>query len=158
MQFAQGDMWLVYYQVDLFLITTNGVVTKSGKLVMGAGIARQARDRFPGVDQALGAAVKAVGSPYGLLVSPRWSISQGGSGAKAKLGAFQTKDNWTEGWSLALIGFAADKLLAWCEAHPTARVHLNMPGVGHGGLSREVVLPLLTSLPDTVTVWEYRRP
>lgn len=157
MQLAQGDMWTVYDQAVLFLVTTNGVVTRSGALVMGAGIAKQARDRFPGLDQALGSAVKAAGSPYGLLVSPRWSISPGGSGATAKLGAFQTKDNWTEGSSPVLIGFAANKLLAWCEAHPTARVHLNMPGVGCGGLSREAVLPLLASLPDTVTVWEYRR-
>lgn len=150
MQLAQGDMWTVYDQADLFLVTTNGVVTRSGALVMGAGIAGQARDRFPGLDQALGSTVKAAGSPYGLLVSPKWP--------KARLGAFQTKDNWTEGSSPALIGFAANKLLAWCEAHPTARVHLNMPGVGHGGLFRGAVLPLLASLPDTVTVWEYRRP
>lgn len=33
---------------------------------MGAGIAKQARDRFPGLDQALGAATRAAGSPYGL--------------------------------------------------------------------------------------------
>lgn len=156
MKLAHGDMWTVYDQADLFLVTTNGVVTKSGKLVMGAGIAKSARDRFPGVDQALGAAVKASGSPYGLLVSSRWFMPHDGSEPTAKLSAFQTKDNWTEGSSPALIAFSARKLLAWCERHPTARVHLNMPGVGCGGLRREEVSPLLEPLPDTVTVWAYR--
>ena len=146
MQLAQGDMWSVFDQADLFLVTTNGVVNRSGKLVMGAGIAKRARDRFPGLDQALGAAAKAAGSPYGLLVSPHWFIPHGGSGPRARLGAFQTKDNWTEGLSPALIAFSACKLLAWCEMHPTARVHLNMPGVGCGGLSREAVVPLLEPL------------
>ncbi len=118
--------------------------------MMGAGIAKSARERFPGLDQALGAAAKAAGSPYGLLISPRWP--------EARLGAFQTKANWTEGSSPALIEFSARKLLAWCNMHPTARVHVNMPGVGCGGLSREAVLPLLEPLPNAVTVWEYRRP
>ncbi len=104
MQLAQGDMWSVFGQADLFLVTTNGVITRSGKLVMGAGIAKSARDRFPGLDQALGVAAKAAGSPYGLLISPRWP--------EARLGAFQTKNNWTEGSSPALIEFSARKLLA----------------------------------------------
>ncbi len=47
MKLAQGDMWSVYDQADLFLVTTNGVVTRYGKLVMGAGIARQTKERFP---------------------------------------------------------------------------------------------------------------
>ena len=86
MKLAQGDMWSVFDQADLFLVTTNHVVMGDGKLVMGAGIAKQARDRFPGLDAALGQAALATGTPYGLLISPRWP--------KAKLGAFQTKGEW----------------------------------------------------------------
>ena len=40
MQLARGDMWSAYDGADLFLVTTNSVVTHDGKLVMGAGIAR----------------------------------------------------------------------------------------------------------------------
>ncbi len=83
MRLAQGDMWSAFDQVDLFLVTTSHVVTKDGKLVMGAGIAKQARDRFPGLDAALGQAALPTGIPYGLLVSSHWP--------EAKLGAFQTK-------------------------------------------------------------------
>jgi hypothetical protein len=150
MKLSRGDMWSVYDQADLFLVTTNGVVSKDDKLVMGAGIAKQARDRFPGLDKALGKAVLTTGLPYGLLVSHRWP--------KAKLGAFQTKDCWTEGASPALIDLSTHNLLEWCKEHPTAQVHLNMPGVGLGGLPRELVLPILEPLPDTVTVWELPKP
>ena len=147
MKLAEGDMWSVYDQADLFLVTTNSVLNRHGALVMGAGIARQTKERFPGLDAALGSAVVQAGDTYGLLVSPRWPT--------AKLGAFQTKIHWHNPASVELINFSTSKLLAWCKAHPTARVHLNMPGVGLGGLSREHVLPLLEVLPDTVTVWEY---
>lgn len=155
MKLAQGDMWSVYDQADLFLVTTNSVLNRHGALVMGAGIARQARERFPVLDVALGSVVVQAGDTYGLLVSPRWFIPPNGSGPTAKLGAFQTKVRWQDPSSLELINFSTSKLVAWCKAHPTARVHLNMPGVGHGGLSREQVLPMLEPLPDTVTVWEY---
>lgn len=150
MQLARGDMWSAFEQADLFLVTTNSVLNRDGALVMGAGIAKQAKDRFPGLDKVLGKAALAAGEPYGLLVSPRWP--------SAKLGAFQTKANWKEGSSPALIAFSTGKLLAWCQEHPTAQVHLNLPGVGLGGLSREQVLPVLASLPDSVTVWEYHAP
>ncbi len=155
MKLAQGDMWSVYDQADLFLVTTNSVLNRHGALVMGAGIARQTKERFPGLDAALGNAVVQAGDTYGLLVSPRWFIPPDGSGPTAKLGAFQTKIHWHDPSSPELINFSTSKLLTWCKAHSTARVHLNMPGVGLGGLSREQVLPMLESLPDTVTVWEY---
>jgi hypothetical protein len=147
MKLAQGDMWSVYDQADLFLVTTNSVLNRHGALVMGAGIARQSRERFPGLDTALGKAVMLAGTRYGLLVSPHWP--------RARLGAFQTKVHWHDTSSLELIVFSTRKLLAWCDEHPTARVHLNMPGVGLGGLTREQVLPALERLPDAVTVWAY---
>jgi len=78
-----GDMWSAWEISDLFLITTNGSFSTSGKLVMGRGIARQARDRFPGLDRALAKTLRTPGRRYGLLVSPRWP--------EAKLGLFQVK-------------------------------------------------------------------
>lgn len=47
-------MWSAYDDADLFLITTNSTLKKNGALLMGRGIARQARDLFPGLDLALG--------------------------------------------------------------------------------------------------------
>ena len=141
-----------YDDADLFLITTNSTLKKNGALVMGRGIARQARDRFSGLDLALGREITAVCGHLGhyhLLLSPRWPA--------AKLGAFQVKTHYARPESLALIRQSALALIARCEEHPGAAVHVNYPGIGNGGLARPQVLPLLKPLPDNVYVWEYGR-
>lgn len=145
-------MWAAYDDADLFLITTNSTLKKNGALVMGRGIVRQARDRFPGLDVTLGGEIsRRCGDlgKYGLLVSPRWPV--------AKLGAFQVKTDYRRPASLSLIRQSALALLAWCKEHPGTAVHLNFPGIGNGGLARAQVLPLLKSLPANVHVWEYGR-
>ena len=151
-QFHRGEMWDAYGDADLFLITTNSTLKQNGALVMGRGIARQARDRFPGLDLALGREIAGVCGPLGhyyLLVSPRWPA--------ARLGAFQVKTHYARPASLALIRQSALALLAWCEEHPDAVVHLNYPGIDNGGLVRAQVLPLLKVLPNNVHIWEYGR-
>lgn len=152
-QFETGDMWTAYAAADLFLITTNATITTRGALVMGRGIARQAKERFPGLDIALGRQIQALcGNQgiYGLLVSPRWPA--------AKLGAFQVKRHFSQPASLELIRRSAVTLCAWCAEHPTATVAVNFPGIGNGCLRRADVLPIVTQLPEQVTIWEYPPP
>lgn len=156
--FKIGDMWSAYDNADLFLITTNATIKRNGALVMGRGIARQAFDRFPGLDAVLGKQILNVcGTPsalprsgqgeYGLLVSSRWP--------KAKLGAFQVKWHYSQPASLDLIRCSTAMLCAWCADHPAAHIALNFPGIGNGSLHREDVLPIIAQLPDQVTIWEY---
>jgi len=42
-----GNMWTAWEQSDLFLITTNACVKPDERLVMGAGIAKQAVEKLP---------------------------------------------------------------------------------------------------------------
>lgn len=150
--FQRGDMWTAFATADLFLITTNSVIRKDGALIMGRGIAKQARERFPGVAEALGQHIlNTCGSlgEYGLLISPRWPT--------AKLGAFQVKRHFSQIASLELIRRSTAALCAWCSEHPDASVHLNFPGIGNGRLRCENVLPIISQLPDQVTIWEYRQ-
>lgn len=157
-QFRLGNMWTTYAAADLFLITTNATITVRGALVMGRGIARQAKERFPDLDIALGRQIQALcGNQgiYGLLISPRWPA--------AKLGAFQVKQHYSQpastsaslSTSLELTRRSTAALCAWCIEHSTARVALNFPGIGNGRLRREDVLPMVIQLPDQVTIWEY---
>jgi len=159
--FQTGNMWSAYDDADLFVITTNAAIKRNGALVMGRGIARQARNRFPGLDTALGQQILSVcGSPsaslrtgqgeYGLLVSPRWPT--------AKLGIFQVKFHYRQAASLDLIRRSTAMLCAWCADHPYTQVALNFPGIGNGRLRREDVLPIVAQLPDQVTIWEYPLP
>lgn len=79
-KFKTGDMWTAYTAVDLFLITTNSTLKQGDRaLVMGRGIARQAKERFPGLDTALGRQIQALcgnQGAHGLLVSPRWPTAK----------------------------------------------------------------------------------
>ncbi len=161
-----GDMWSAWDRADLFLITTNSSTRLDGRLVMGAGIARQARDRFPGLDARLGQAIKDRAaikvsfshrgreydwwtlSSYHLLVSPDWP--------RNKLGLFQVKCRFSSPASLDLIERSVSALRRWCGEHPNAEVHLNYPGIGNGRLDPSDVRPLIDELPDSVRVWQYR--
>jgi hypothetical protein len=59
-QFGTGDMWSIYDEAGLFLITTNATIITQGVLVMGRGIARQAQERFPGLNVSLGRQVQVL--------------------------------------------------------------------------------------------------
>jgi hypothetical protein len=158
-------MWSAWDQADLFLITTNSSTRADGRLVMGAGIARQARDRFPGLDARLGQVIQNQAAartrfshrgreyfsftpPYCLLVSPNWP--------QGKLGLFQVKHWFCDHANLDLIECSVSALRRWCSEHPDARVHVNFPGIGNGRLDSGDVLPLISQLPDSVDVWQYR--
>ena len=145
--FQRGDMWTAFATADLFLITTNSTIRKDGALVMGRGIALQARDRFSGLAASLGQHILNTCGPSGLLVGPRWP--------EAKLGAFQVKVHYSQPASLELVRHSTAMLCAWCAAHPDAQVVLNYPGIGNGRLRRETVLPIIAQLPEQVTIWEY---
>src|SRR4051812_45989121 len=60
MKQATGNLWT--YPADVICITTNGFVKANGQCVMGRGCAREARDRFPGLAERLGALIKVHGN------------------------------------------------------------------------------------------------
>lgn len=149
MQIKTGDMWSAYTVSDLFLITTNSVV-HHGNLVMGAGVAKQALMRFPGINKAMGSAITAQNKAsgfYGLLVSARWPV--------AKLGAFQTKVDWRKDTMPWMIEQSTQALVEWCLRNPGKRVDLNYPGIGNGNLGIEIVRTVINQLPDQVNVWTF---
>ena len=152
-QFCYGDMWAVFDEVDLFLITTNSTLKRNGALVMGRGIARQARDRFPQLEYRFGQEITQrcdhLGT-YHLLISPRYPT--------AKLGAFQVKYHYRQSASLDLIAGSVRALQRWCNAHPVAKVALNYPGIGNGKLKLAQVQPLIAQLSQNVQIWQYVNP
>ena len=153
----EGNMWDEFAHSDLFLITTNSTVKMNGTLVMGRGIAAQAKVRFPGLDKQLGSWITNMNlrdSIYGLAVSGMWP--------NKKLGMFQVKTAWQGSADLRIINKSAEMLEKWCatqafgsELFPTGRpiVNMNFPGIGNGRLEYRRVLPLLKRLPDNVHIW-----
>ena len=118
-----GNMWSVWQQADLFFITTNSTIDTRGNLVIGAGIARQARDRFPGIAALWGKLIAPIPTDYHLLISPSWQTGK-------KLAAFQTKRHWRQDSPLGLIIASTAKLHEFAIANPQAKIKLPFPGIG----------------------------
>jgi len=143
--YKSGDMWSVLSEVDYYLVTTNSTINKNGSLVMGAGIAKQAKCLFPGIDKDAGIAVSEFPYPrkYGLLMSD------------TKIGLFQVKYHWSEKANLNLIRFSTGMLMQHIKDNPGKTYALNYPGIGFGGLSVYEVKPVIGVLPNNIQIWSY---
>lgn len=174
-----GNMWDAVPSLrerDLLCITTNAQVrARDGALVMGRGIALEAAQRFPGLQQEAGRRIVAHlaqyaerGYPqryYGLLILRPGDVP----GLDFHLGLFQVKWHWLDQADPRLIARSVRRLHQALGAPPPGvtprgglvspcaggQAHLNLPGAGNGRLPRDVALGLVQPLPDTVTVWEY---
>lgn len=150
--FESGDMLT---KVDdpntLVVFTANSTIRQNGSLVMGRGIARDIRDRFPGIDAKFGQLVQMqpLNDSWGLLILDYRGY---------RIGAFQVKTRFNEAASPLLIKAAATKLATWANANSSIVVHLNYPGIGYGMLPEDVVRPLIANLPSNVHVWKRNNP
>ena len=151
--YQQGDMWSVWESADLFVITTNSTLRADGALVMGRGIAGRRATAFPRHRCCSGPG-------YRSDIRQRWRLRPAGQPIMAdrQTGCLQVKRDWRDTAALDLIRRSTALLVTWCSAHPDSQVHLNLPGIGNGRLSRDVVIPIISALPETVTIWEMPAP
>lgn len=140
--FRKGNMLNHLDECDYACITTNSFIKKDGRLVMGAGIAKQVRDSVKDIDKRFG---------DGIFHLTEYNLVKAG-----KFYAFQVKYHFKDNADLDLIERTTHKLKVGCEKRPDLKVFLNFPGIGNGHLSREQVLPIVEQLPDNVTIWEYK--
>jgi hypothetical protein len=156
MQVINEDLWAGEGNW-MRVVTTNGCLTKAGKLVMGKGAALEAKLKYPYIDKACGGSIRGNGTLQGkywlygfMVIFHAWSEVM----YKGGFGIFQVKRNWSEDADLSLISLSAGMLQSYAKVHPTVNIRLNFPGIGAGKLKRENVLPLLSILPDNVYVCE----
>ena len=143
-------MWRSFTHTDGFCITTNSYIRKDGELVMGAGIALQAKKIFDDLPLALGRKIENKCGHlgiYGTLPSNRKEID--------KMVAFQVKTHFKNRADFDLIQKSASQLSTIATKYPNKRLDLNFPGIGRGGRSVKEVKPLLKPLPDNVHVWRF---
>lgn len=145
MREAFGDIWALAAAEPepVVCVTTNLQVDRVGDAVMGGGIAREARDQFPGVAKALGQQLR-LGRKQTTYLG-MWSDLYG---LKYHLIAFPTKDHWRFNSKLALIESSARELVALADGLEFSRVFLPRPGCGLGGRKWEDVGPILSPLLD----------
>ena len=129
-----GDLW--EQLCDARCITTNGTVTNKGAGVMGRGVARQAKVRYPGIEARLGQLVRRYGNHTQLLVEEG-----------VPLVALPVKHEWPEKADLLLIKRSCTELVALADKHLWHTIVLPRPGCGNGKLHwdqvERVIAPIL---------------
>lgn len=143
-----GDFW--QYPADVYVITTNGTVKKDGKAVMGAGVAKQARDTYPGMDGLLGfLLVTQQNKPFCL-----GRITKNIPVEYAQLITLPVKHHWREKADLNLIERSLSLLeqeVQFAAEHsdkPIETIAMVRPGCGNGGLSWDKVKPICSKYLD----------
>lgn len=155
MQLEKGDIWRIVNETDVFIVTTNATLKKDYRLVMGRGLAKQIRDRIPGIDLELGTRI-LLGRHYTTsqqfyLVNYLFVLVP----RTPAVGAFQVKEHYESPAKLELITGATQVLIDLALSFKDKRFDMNFPGIGNGQLERDVVLPIIVNLPDNVHVWEF---
>lgn len=134
-------------EFDLVLFSANSVVKANGELVMGAGIAKQFKLRWPSLALDLGSQIVSLRF-YGLVIS---NIS---FNETFKLGAFQSKYSFKDSSSIDLIKRSTEALQQYCSnSHPIQRIAMNMPGIGYGNLQFDEVKLITDELPNSVHIY-----
>lgn len=132
--------------------TSNGMVTKEGKAVMGAGVAKAFRDAYIGIDKELGSRLMAEESNkvrrLGLFKTMQYPLTE--------IIAFPTKLDWKKNSSYDLIEKSARELADIITISPDLQrgiVLLPRPGCQNGKLDWNVVKTYIEDiLPDNVVI------
>lgn len=135
-----ADLWQV--PADLRVITTNGTVKKNGAAVMGRGCAKEAKDRYPGIDQMLGKHLRLHGN---------WPTR-----LDDEIASLPVKHNWWERADVELIEQSVRGLVILVDRYGYKNVVMPRPGCGNGKLLWEEIKPLIEPLlDDRFTVVDY---
>ena len=154
MQLEYGNMWDAYDQADAWFFTGNGVLNGRGELVMGAGIAKQVKKRYPGLPLQFGKHLQDTTHQYNTQTYRYYLIPPIDN---TKIGILQSKLYWRDPSPSDLVRESISRLCFWANSHRYKEIHVNMPGIGYGGLKPKDVLPSLKRLPNHVHVWQYKR-
>jgi hypothetical protein len=140
---VQADLWSLI-PADATVITTNGTIKSNGACVMGRGCAKEARDRFPGIDKVLGKAIAERGN----------IVHDLGRFGQYNIVSFPVKHSWSDEADISLIEESVSHLIAHAniKMYPWESIIMPRPGCGNGKLEWEDVKPFLSKLDDRFIV------
>ena len=161
MKQVKGD---IFNQVaDAICIPTNGYVTKAGKAVMGAGIAKIAKEKFKDIDSALGKHLNKKGNiPTIIYETPKYKIvsfpvkpefvKNNGenviSKAKDRFKLGDIVPGWAAKATYDLINESLCHLVKLTDDNKWEKVIIPFVGCGNGELDRKTVSSMLNILLD----------
>lgn len=153
-----GDLWEAFNeQADAVLIPTNCQINARNQLVMGRGVAVEAKERFPELPKYFGKAVQAQrelclskGFEFGVYHSQIWLVPvKILQHAKYQYAVhFPTKIHWTEDSNLELIGRSAKQVKTVADHLGWTKIVLPAVGSGLGRLPWDQVQSVLEQYFD----------
>lgn len=131
-------MWDLHATGWWAAVPTNKQVRADGTAVMGAGLALDAANRFPGLSARYGSALV------------RGDVNVGFTDIRVL--CVPTKDHWRDPSTVELVSAALQALARWCVAHPDERLVVPALGCGLGGLAFETVAEMTAETLGVFTV------
>lgn len=138
-----GNIW--EQEFDYLCLPTNKMWDRNGNAILGAGLAKQVKERFPGVEKDMGEVLRyneehLINQDVFIIPQKYWKWGK-------QIIAFSTKYDWKEKSSLFLIKESAIQLEKMIRENKEKIFMLAFPGVGMGGLTKEevrkVIVPIL---------------
>lgn len=130
-----GNLWDVHTSGEIIAITTNGIVKANGHAVMGAGLAKQAAERYPDLPRWLGQRIRQDGNhPYFFPA--------------IRLVSFPTKFDWKQPADVHLIQDSLRLIRDLMEQAHLPRLFCPRPGCGLGQLDWQTVKHMIEPLVD----------
>lgn len=131
---------------EAICVTTNGIVKKDGRAVMGAGVAKAFRDKFKNIDLRLAEHIRKNGNVTGVIcsVDGYYIIS------------FPTKNDWVNDSDIDLIKQSAILAKSLADNLKLTDIWLPRPGCANGHLQwsdvKKVIEPILDDRFTIVTL------
>ena len=127
---------------DAICITTNGIIKKNGEAVMGAGIALQAKIKYPQLPKLLAEKIAQEGNRvYSFKLDDDRSIV-----------TFPTKNHWRDDSDIELIKQSLLQLVWMTTQNEWEKVCLPRPGCSNGKLKWTDVKRYVSKLDDRFIV------
>lgn len=128
-----GNIWT--WDSEVVIVPTNGVVRADGSLVMGAGVAKVADQKYPEIAKEWGYLVEYHGNNCYMAQNRR-------------LISFPTKYNWKDYSVMSLIERSAHQVVRIADSQNIKRLAMPRVGCGLGGLKWYNIKQLLGKILD----------
>lgn len=165
MHIVTADIMRLIGRVDAICITTNESLNVRGECIMGAGIAKQAKNYWPDIPLLLGnqisagnkgvQVIKQVETTDIVSFPTKPGDTEVGTEGFTLLPKFQERfpvGTVAQGWafmsSIDIIKTSVDELVDLAHDREWNTVAMPVPGVGFGGLPRNEVMALLEDSLD----------
>lgn len=136
------DIFALPQNGEAMCVTTNGIVKADGHAVMGAGIAKQANEKFQ-LSARLGQYLKQYGNRA-------FNMGKFTDGYRCfTVFTLPTKHHWKEDSDITLICKSCEQLVEMCDKFGITKCYLTPPGCGCGNLNYErLVKPWISMIFD----------